>query len=74
MTEPAAVEPIARVMVDSPLPHLDRPFDYLITAAQHDSVSAGVRVRVRFAGKDVAGIVLERAATTEHVGRLTPLT
>ncbi len=74
MTEPAAVEPIARVMVDSPLPHLDRPFDYLITAAQHDSVSAGVRVRVRFAGKEVSGIVLERAATTEHVGRLTPLT
>ena len=71
--EAAPTSPVARVMVDSPLPHLDRPFDYLVTEAQHDQVSAGVRVRVRFAGKDVGGLVLERVAASEHAGRLTPL-
>src|SRR5690349_21339445 len=28
--EPAAELPVARVCVDLPLPHLDRPFDYLV--------------------------------------------
>ena len=70
---PAPTNPVARVMVDSPLPHLDRSFDYLVTEAQHDHASAGVRVRVRFAGKEVGGLVLERVAASEHAGRLTPL-
>ena len=30
--EPAAVDPVARVVVDVPLAHLDRPFDYLVPA------------------------------------------
>src|SRR5689334_8791976 len=33
----------------------------------------GVRVKVRFAGQDVDGFVIERAATTEHTGTLQPL-
>ncbi len=27
---PAAVDPVAQVLVDVPLAHLDRPFDYLV--------------------------------------------
>ncbi|PZG55863.1 primosome assembly protein PriA [Spongiactinospora gelatinilytica] len=70
---PAPTSPVARVVVDNPLPHLDREFDYLVPAALHDSAVPGCRVRVRFAGKLLDGFLLERAEDTEHTGRLTPL-
>jgi primosomal protein N' (replication factor Y) len=56
-----------------PLAHLDRPFDYLVPAKLHELVRAGSRVKVRFAGQDVAGFVLDRVPASEHEGRLTPL-
>ena len=61
--EPAAVDPIARVLVDVPLAHLDRPFDYTVPATMADDAQPGVRVKVRFAGQDVDGFVIERTAT-----------
>ena len=64
---------MARVVVDVPLAHLDRPFDYAIPDELADDVRAGCRVRVRFAGKLVDGFVLELGDTTEHTGRLAPL-
>ncbi|MEO3804112.1 primosomal protein N' [Nonomuraea sp. B1E8] len=70
---PAPERPVARIVVDSPLPHLDRSFDYLVPASMHDLAEPGVRVRVRFAGKLVDGFLLERAEESEHEGRLTPL-
>ncbi|NUW31290.1 primosomal protein N' [Nonomuraea sp. SMC257] len=70
---PAPALPVARVAVDNPLPHLDRPFDYLVPASMHESAQPGVRVRVRFAGKLVDGFLLERAGQSEHVGALTAL-
>src|SRR5919202_6046832 len=70
---PAAALPVARVLVDVPLAHLDRPFDYLVPAALDDRVRPGSRVKVRFAGQDVDGFVLERVARSEHPGPLTPL-
>ena len=57
-------------MVDVPLPHLDRPFDYLVPATLDDVVAAGSRVRVRFSGRLVDAYVLERAEHTGHDGRL----
>lgn len=71
--EPAEVDPVARVLVDVPLAHLDRPFDYLVPQKFAASCQPGVRVKVRFAGQDVDGFVLERVAESEHPGRLTPL-
>jgi primosomal protein N' (replication factor Y) len=71
--EPAAVDPVARVLVDLPLAHLDRTFDYLVPAAMAADAVPGCRVKVRFAGQDVGGYVLERSATTDHVGRLAAL-
>nr|WP_246148549.1 primosomal protein N' [Nonomuraea turkmeniaca] len=70
---PAPDLPVARVAVDSPLPHLDRLFDYLIPAAMHETAQPGVRVRVRFAGKLADGFLLERVGESEHEGKLTPL-
>ncbi len=69
----AAVDPVARVLVDVALAHLDRPFDYAVPETMAADAQPGVRVKVRFAGQDVDGYVIERAATTEHTGRLQPL-
>jgi primosomal protein N' (replication factor Y) (superfamily II helicase) len=65
---------VARVAVDSGLAHLDRPFDYAVPAEVSDKAVAGCRVRVRFAGRLVDGVLLERATETTHAGALTPLT
>jgi primosomal protein N' (replication factor Y) (superfamily II helicase) len=65
--------PVARVAVDVSLPHLDRPFDYLVPAGMSATAVPGVRVRVRFAGTDSGGFVLDRVATSDHGGPLTPL-
>nr|WP_235497888.1 primosomal protein N' [Frankia sp. R43] len=65
--------PVARVVIDTPLVHLDRPFDYLVPASLAAAVVAGSRVRVRFAGRLVDGIVLERCASSDHEGRLAPI-
>jgi primosomal protein N' (replication factor Y) len=69
----AEVDPVARVLVDVGLPHLDRPFEYAVPAAMADLAVAGARVKVRFAGQDVDGYVLSREATAEHAGALAPL-
>ncbi|MBC9735105.1 primosomal protein N' [Nocardioides marmotae] len=71
--EIAEVDPVARVLVDVALAHLDRPFDYAVPAAMAPAARPGVRVKVRFAGQDVDGYLLERAATSDHPGRLAPL-
>ncbi|GIE92616.1 primosomal protein N' [Paractinoplanes rishiriensis] len=70
---PAERLPVARVCVDVPLPHLDRPFDYLVAAADDASAQPGVRVKVRFAGQLVGGYLLERAETSPHGGKLAYL-
>src|SRR3954451_25482285 len=67
---PAEHLPVARVAVDVSLPHLDRPFDYLVSSDQSDDCVVGCRVRVRFSGKLVDGFVLERVEASEHGGRL----
>ena len=70
---PAADRPVARIAVDIPLVHLDRPFDYLVPARLAAQALAGVRVRVRFAGQLTDGFVLQRADSSEHQGRLSYL-
>ncbi len=70
---PAAERPVASVLVDTGLAHLDRPFEYAVPESMAADAVPGTRVRVRFAGQDVAGFVLERREHAEHLGRLTPL-
>jgi primosomal protein N' (replication factor Y) (superfamily II helicase) len=62
--------PVARVAVDVPLPHLDRPFDYLVPEPLSPDAVPGCRVRVRFAGRLVGGYLLQRAEASEHQGGL----
>ena len=70
---PAADSPVARVAVDIPLAHLDRPFDYLVPERLASQALPGVRVRVRFAGQLTDGYILQRVSASEHSGRLSYL-
>ncbi|WP_235735138.1 primosomal protein N' family DNA-binding protein [Nocardioides alcanivorans] len=69
----AEVDPVAQVLVDLPLAHLDRAFDYLVPEKLADQAVPGARVKVRFAGHDVDGFVVGRSAVSDHEGRLQPL-
>lgn len=75
--------PVARVLVDKGLVHLDRYFDYAVPAALDADARPGVRVRVRFGagerngrregGRLVNGFVIERRETSDFPGTLAPL-
>ncbi len=69
----AGTDPVARVLVQVPLPHLDRPFDYLVPASMEHTAEPGRLVRVPFAGSDAEGWVLSRSAASEHPGKLARL-
>lgn len=66
----AASLPVARVLPMLGLPHLDRAFDYLVIESDSAAAQPGVRVRIRFAGRLVDALVLERVATSTHQGTL----
>ena len=66
-------DPVARVLLDSPVPHLDRTFDYLVPAALAQQALPGTRVMVRFGEQEMRGWIWERGATTTHIGRLSAL-
>ncbi len=65
--------PVARVLVESSLPHLDRPFDYSVPADFEDAALEGARVKVRFSGQELSGFILERAAESDAGHALLPL-
>jgi len=72
-TPPSAPAAIARVAVDVSLPHLDRFFDYAVPTGLEDAAVVGARVQVRFSGRTRPGFIVDRPATTDAPGRLTPL-
>ncbi len=67
----AELLPVARVALMTPVPHLDRVFDYEVPEKLAAAAQPGVRVRVRLAGRLVDGFVLERVETSER--ELQPL-
>ncbi|HEV2633691.1 MAG TPA: primosome assembly protein PriA [Actinocrinis sp.] len=71
--EPAAVLPVARVVVDVDPSHLDRLWDYAVPAKLDQAAQPGVRVRVLFHGQSVDGFLWDRVARSEFAGALTPL-
>src|SRR5689334_8088620 len=68
--EAATGLPVARVAVDTPLAHLDHPFDYRVPVELDALAQPGVRVRVRFAGRQLGGYLLERLPSSDHAGSL----
>ena len=57
---------VVRVLIDSPLPQLDRLFDYTVPDALESQVQPGVRLRVplRTVGRIVDAIAIEVASAT----------
>ena len=77
--------PVARVVVDKGLSHLDRYFDYSVPVKLDEAAQPGVRVRVRFGGHVVKGqgrreggtlidgYIVERRVDSDFSGPLSPL-
>ncbi len=75
---PASAEPhavVARVMLESPLPQLDRLFDYLVPSALRADARAGVRVKVplRSAGRTARGYIVELVDHPGYQGSLSEI-
>ncbi|GAA3745526.1 primosomal protein N' [Leifsonia bigeumensis] len=66
---------IARVLIDSPLPQLDRLFDYRVPEAMLEDAVPGVRVRVplRSAGRIADGYLIELVDSVDYQGVLSEL-
>ena len=67
---PATRKPVARVLPLLGVAHLDRGFDYLVEEADSEEVQPGIKVRIRFNGRLVDAIVLERRHDSEFGGNL----
>ena len=62
---PADHLPVARILVDTSVAHLDQPYDYLIPNTDYDLV-VGALVEVPFASAIRQGYVLERLSSGEQ--------
>ncbi|WP_372699207.1 primosomal protein N' [Arthrobacter sp. JSM 101049] len=69
----AATLPVARVLLETQVPHLDRFYDYLVPAELDADAIPGVRIRARFGGQELSGYLVERLADTEAGVKLQPL-
>ena len=57
---PATQQPIVHVLPLVGLAQLDRGFDYYVTEEESAIAQPGVRVRVRFSGRLMDAIILQR--------------
>lgn len=64
------VFPIARVLVDTGVYHLDSPYDYLVPEIYSSSAQVGVRVEVPFGSTLCEGIIIGRVEAPERSGDL----
>ena len=62
--------PVARVLVDTGVFHLDQKYDYSVPEKLSDVVVPGVRVQLPFGNRETEGIVVERVAQPERAGTL----
>ena len=66
--------PVARVLVDTGVFHLDQKYDYSVPEKLSDVVVPGVRVQLPFGNRETEGIVVERVAQPERAGTLKTIT
>ncbi|RJU03307.1 primosomal protein N' [Arthrobacter frigidicola] len=69
----AKTNPVAQVILESPLPHLDRVFDYYVPEELDGEAVPGARVKVRFAGREHTGYIAGRIPSSEAKATLLPL-
>ncbi|MDO5747354.1 MAG: hypothetical protein Q4P66_06830 [Actinomycetaceae bacterium] len=65
--------PVAQVILDVPIYHLDQPFDYLIPAHLAQRAHVGMRVKIPLGRNVYEGWIIQRSSTTTHQGKLAPL-
>ena len=72
-SERSSPRAVARVLVESSLPQLDRLFDYAVPTHLRDDVVPGIRVKVplRSAGRIADGFVVEVVESSTHGGELS---
>lgn len=69
----ARVKRVARVLIDSSVPHLDRLFDYEVPESMHADARAGVRVKVPFGPQQLSGFIVELLQDHQPAMKLRPL-
>ncbi len=65
-------DPVARVVLDMPQPHMDRTFDYEVPASMADA-PVGARVVVEVGARKVHGFIVERDTQTKIGSKLRPI-
>jgi primosomal protein N' (replication factor Y) len=66
--------PVAQVLVDTGVPHLDQHFDYLIPQKFADTAQSGVRVQVPFNSQELEGIIFSRQELDQSRKNLKSIT
>lgn len=66
-------QPVAKILLETPVPHLDRLFDYLISKELDEAAQPGVRVKVRFGHQQLFGWLIQRNDTIDTASRLTTI-
>ncbi len=64
---------VAKVILDISLPHLDYPFDYEIPEELDEACQPGVKVKIKFAGRNLEGWVIERSKSTHENKKLSKI-
>jgi len=64
---------VARVLIDSSVPHLDRFFDYEVPPSMAEQAVAGIRVKVPFGHQQLAGFIVEILEDHATTMKLRPL-
>ncbi len=64
---------VARVVLDNPLPHLDRLFDYEIPEELDEVCVPGVKVKVKFSNRNMEAWVVEKVALSSHHKKLSEI-
>lgn len=65
--------PIASVLVDTPVSHLEGIYDYLIPAHLSETATVGTKVLIEFGKGRTEGLLLARKAESEQATRLKPI-
>ena len=62
--------PIASVLVDTPVSHLEGIYDYLVPQHLSDTATVGTKVLIEFGKGRTEGLLLSRKAESEQSARL----
>lgn len=71
--ELAERDPVARIAIDTRVPHLDRLFDYAVPAELDADAQPGTRVRIAFHHRETVAWLVERVPTSRTTVPLQPL-